>query len=63
MEFEQLLNGWNEELLETEGILEVVLIILLLHLLEESEEGSASEIKELSALRGLSSVFGRRVFI
>lgn len=32
MEFEQLLNGWNEELLETEGILEVVLIILLLHL-------------------------------
>ncbi|MCA0162319.1 MULTISPECIES: spore maturation protein CgeC [Bacillus] len=47
MGFEQLLNGWNEELLETEGILEVVLIILLLHLLEESEEGSASEIKEL----------------
>ncbi len=47
MEFEQLLNGWNEELLETEGILEVVLILLLLRLLEESEEESASEIKEL----------------
>ncbi|MGP3738935.1 hypothetical protein ACTWKB_07550 [Bacillus sp. 4A_MP2] len=62
MEFEQLLNGWNEELLETEGILEVVLIILLLHLLEESEEGSASEIKELLC-RGLSSAFRCRVFI
>ncbi|MCY7712140.1 spore maturation protein [Bacillus altitudinis] len=47
MEFEQLLNGWNEELLETEGILEVVLILLLLRLLEGREEESESEIKEL----------------
>ncbi|AOZ90342.1 spore maturation protein [Bacillus xiamenensis] len=47
MEFEQLLSGWNEELLEAEGVLEVMLILLLLRLLEGSEEESASEIKEL----------------
>ncbi|KRU16482.1 MULTISPECIES: spore maturation protein CgeC [Bacillus] len=47
MEFEQLLNGWNEELLEAEGVLEVILILLLLRLLEESEEESVSDIKEL----------------
>nr|MDH3177111.1 spore maturation protein [Bacillus pumilus] len=47
MEFDQLLNGWNEELLETEGVLEVILILLLLRLLEESEEESVSDIKEL----------------
>ncbi|MCY7540258.1 spore maturation protein CgeC [Bacillus pumilus] len=47
MEFDQLLNGWNEELLEAEGVLEVILILLLLRLLEESEEESVSDIKEL----------------
>lgn len=47
MGFEQLLNGWNEELLEAEGMLEVILILLFLYLLEESEEESTLEIKEL----------------
>ena len=47
MEFEQLLDGWNEELLESEGVLEVILILLLLRLLEESEEENVSDIKEL----------------
>ncbi|MBG9911205.1 spore maturation protein [Bacillus xiamenensis] len=47
MEFEQLLSGWKEELIEAEGVLEVMLILLLLRLLEGSEEESASEIKEL----------------
>ncbi|MDM5298430.1 spore maturation protein [Bacillus pumilus] len=47
MGFEQLLNGWNDELLEVEGVFEVILILLLLRLLEESEEESASEFKEL----------------
>ncbi|MEC1116984.1 spore maturation protein CgeC [Bacillus safensis] len=47
MEFEQLLDGWNEELLESEGVLEVILILLLLHLLEESGEENVSDIKEL----------------
>ncbi|TKI23796.1 spore maturation protein [Bacillus pumilus] len=47
MEFDQLLNGWNEELLEAEGVLEVILILLLLRLLEESGEESVSDIKEL----------------
>ncbi|MFA9144141.1 spore maturation protein CgeC [Bacillus safensis] len=47
MEFEQLLDGWNEELLESEGVLEVILILLLLRLLEESGEENVSDIKEL----------------
>ncbi|AIZ60513.1 spore maturation protein CgeC [Bacillus sp. FSL R5-0432] len=47
MEFEQLLDGWNEELLESEGVLEVILILLLLRLLEDSEEENVSDIKEL----------------
>lgn len=47
MEFEQLLDGWNEELLESEGVLEVILILLLLRLLEESEGENVSDIKEL----------------
>ncbi|MBG9817983.1 spore maturation protein CgeC [Bacillus safensis] len=47
MEFEQLLDGWNEDLLESEGVLEVILILLLLRLLEESEEVNVSDIKEL----------------
>ncbi|KPN15314.1 spore maturation protein [Bacillus australimaris] len=47
MGFEQILNGWNEELLEAEGVLEVILILLLLRLLEESEEERVSDIKEL----------------
>ncbi|KML12891.1 spore maturation protein [Bacillus safensis] len=47
MEFEQLLDGWNEELLEAEGVLEVILILLLLRLLEESGEENVSDIKEL----------------
>ncbi|MCM3027992.1 spore maturation protein [Bacillus safensis] len=47
MEFEQLLDGWNEELLESEGVLEVILILLLLRLLEESEDENVSDIKEL----------------
>ncbi|MBI1629323.1 spore maturation protein CgeC [Bacillus safensis] len=47
MEFEKLLDGWNEELLESEGVLEVILILLLLRLLEESGEGDVSDIKEL----------------
>ncbi|MEI4788791.1 spore maturation protein CgeC [Bacillus sp. FJAT-53060] len=47
MGFDQLLNDWNEELLEVEGVLEVILILLLLRLLEESEEESASDIKKL----------------
>ncbi|WP_426052672.1 spore maturation protein CgeC [Bacillus sp. DC4300-2b2] len=47
MEFEQLLDGWNEELLESEGVLEFILILLLLRLLEESEEENVSDIKEL----------------
>ncbi|WP_456266990.1 MULTISPECIES: spore maturation protein CgeC [unclassified Bacillus (in: firmicutes)] len=47
MEFEQLLEGWNEELLESEGVLEVILILLLLRLLEESGEENVSDIKEL----------------
>ncbi|MDM5320271.1 spore maturation protein [Bacillus altitudinis] len=47
MEFEQLLNGWNEELIEAEGVFEVILILLLLRLLEESEKESVSDIKEL----------------
>lgn len=47
MEFEQLLSGWKEELIEAEGVLEVMLILLLLRLLEGSEEESSSEIKEL----------------
>ncbi|MCY7617014.1 spore maturation protein [Bacillus pumilus] len=47
MEFEQLLNGWNEELLEAEGVLEVIFIVLLLRLLEEKQEEGSSEIKEL----------------
>ncbi|MFE5471279.1 spore maturation protein CgeC [Bacillus safensis] len=47
MEFEQLLDGWNEELLESEGVLEVILILLFLRLLEESEEENVSDIKEL----------------
>lgn len=47
MEFEQLLDGWNEELLESEGVLEVILILLLLRLLEESDDENVSDIKEL----------------
>ncbi|MGI1830172.1 spore maturation protein CgeC [Bacillus safensis] len=47
MEFEKLLDGWNEELLESEGVLEVILILLLLRLLEESGEENVSDIKEL----------------
>ncbi|MCR4353922.1 spore maturation protein CgeC [Bacillus sp. FSL K6-4563] len=47
MEFEQLLNDWNEELLEVEGVLEVIFILLLLRLLEEKQEEGSSEIKEL----------------
>ncbi|APT47656.1 spore maturation protein CgeC [Bacillus safensis] len=47
MEFEQLLDGWNEELLESEGVLEVILILLLLRLLEGSGEENVSDIKEL----------------
>ncbi|ARD56497.1 spore maturation protein CgeC [Bacillus safensis FO-36b] len=47
MEFEQLLDGWNEELLESEGVLEIILILLLLRLLEESGEENVSDIKEL----------------
>lgn len=47
MEFDQLLNGWNEELIEAEGVFEVILILLLLRLLEESEKESVSDIKEL----------------
>ncbi|MGG1882228.1 spore maturation protein CgeC [Bacillus safensis] len=47
MEFEQLLDGWNEELLESEGVLEVILILLLFRLLEESGEENVSDIKEL----------------
>ncbi|KAB3541700.1 spore maturation protein [Bacillus safensis] len=47
MEFEQLLDGWNEELLESEGVLEVILILLLLRLLEESGGENVSDIKEL----------------
>ncbi|KIL11329.1 spore maturation protein CgeC [Bacillus safensis] len=47
MEFEQLLDGWNDELLESEGVLEVILILLLLRLLEESGEENVSDIKEL----------------
>ncbi|MFJ5963109.1 spore maturation protein CgeC [Bacillus sp. NPDC093026] len=47
MEFEQLLNNWNEELLEAEGVFEVLFILLLLCLLEENGEESTSEIKEL----------------
>ncbi|MCY1119364.1 spore maturation protein [Bacillus safensis] len=47
MEFEQLLDGWNEELLESEGVLEVILILLLIRLLGESEEENVSDIKEL----------------
>ncbi|UYO34168.1 spore maturation protein [Bacillus zhangzhouensis] len=47
MEFEQLLDGWNEELLESEGVLEVILILLLFRFLEESEEENVSDIKEL----------------
>ncbi|MCY7568523.1 spore maturation protein CgeC, partial [Bacillus safensis] len=47
MEFEKLLDGWNEELLESEGVLEVILILLLLRLLEESGGENVSDIKEL----------------
>ncbi|MFS0656711.1 spore maturation protein CgeC [Bacillus sp. 179-C3.3 HS] len=47
MDFEQLLNGWNDELLEVEGMFEVILILLLLRLIEESEEEKVSEVKEL----------------
>ncbi|CAM5285742.1 spore maturation protein CgeC [Bacillus safensis] len=47
MEFEQLLDGWNEELVESEGVLEIILILLLLRLLEESGEENVSDIKEL----------------
>lgn len=47
MEFEKLLDGWNEELLESEGVLEVILILLLLRLLEESGGEDVSDIKEL----------------
>ncbi|GLF91510.1 hypothetical protein Saga11_27690 [Bacillus safensis] len=47
MGFDQILNGWNEELLEAEGVLEIILILLLLRLLEESDEESVSDIKEL----------------
>ncbi|MEK3971363.1 spore maturation protein CgeC [Bacillus sp. FSL M7-0558] len=47
MEFEQLLNDWNDELLEVEGVLEVIFILLLLRLLEEKQEEGSSEIKEL----------------
>ncbi|MCY7526101.1 spore maturation protein, partial [Bacillus safensis] len=40
-------DGWNEELVESEGVLEIILILLLLRLLEESGEENVSDIKEL----------------